>query len=105
MAESSSGASGPLRQILTLFIIVMLVLFVAKVYLRDPDFRHVEVCYLPHKAAHLLWVDAWGFIVPYDNASYLKHSRDLSEFFTSCTQRVSGWTWLRTIGSSKQPQE
>lgn len=105
MAESSSKPSGPVRQILTAFLLVMLTLYAGKVYIRAPEYRHIEACYLPHKVAHFFWVDAWGAIVPDDNASYLKHSRDLSQFFTACTERVSGWTWLRRIGTSSQDQQ
>lgn len=104
MADSSSSQSGPVTQILTAVIAVTLCIFVAKIYLRAPEYRHIEACYLPHKVAHLFWVDIWGMVVPDDNASYLKHSRDLSDFFTICTERVAGWEWLRSIGPSVQDQ-
>lgn len=104
MADSSSSQSGPVRQILSLVIAVTFILFIVKIYLRDPEYRHIEACYLPHKVAHLFWVDIWGMVVPDDNASYLKHSRDLSVFFTECTERVAGWEWLRSIGIPAQDQ-
>ncbi|AGL46417.1 hypothetical protein JOY19_32965 (plasmid) [Pseudomonas aeruginosa] len=100
MAEGK--ASSPVRQILTLILSVTLVLYIGKIYLRTPEYRHIEVCYLPHKAAHLFWVDVWGALVPDDTASYLKHSRDLEEFFNSCVQRTAHWTWLRSFGPSNQ---
>ena len=103
MAEGSKP-TGALRQIIWWIIATTLCLYLAKVLLRAPEYRHYEVCYLPHKVAHLFWVDAWGYVVPDHNATYLKHSRDLSEFFTSCTQRVGGWTWLRSIGTSSPQQ-
>ncbi len=58
MAEGK--ASSPVRQILTLILSVTLVLYIGKIYLRTPEYRHIEVCYLPHKAAHLFWVDVWA---------------------------------------------
>jgi len=95
MAESSSSQSGPFGQIIKLITIVLLVLYAAKVYLRDPNYRHVEVCYMPYKIAHLAWVDVWGAVVTDDTASLLKHSRDLASFFKSCTEEAGTWTLLR----------
>ncbi|KQW19818.1 MULTISPECIES: hypothetical protein [Pseudomonas] len=101
MAESAPSRSGPFRQILNLIVIGLLCLYIGKVYVRDPDYRHVEVCYMPYKVAHLFWVDAWGAVVTDDTASLMKHSRDLSRFFQSCTDEVSTWTLLRTLGNSQ----
>jgi hypothetical protein len=100
MAEGK--ASSPVRQILTLIILATLILWVGKIFLRTPEYRHVEVCYLPHKVGHLIWVDVWGALVPDDTASYLKHSRDLEAFFNSCIQRTSHWGFLRYFGPSNQ---
>jgi hypothetical protein len=101
MAESAPSAKGPFRQILTLIGLVLTVLYLGKIYLRDPDYRHVEVCYLPYKIAHLVWVDAWGAIVTDDAATHLKHSRDLADMFHACTTHVSQQTWLRTLGTNQ----
>ena len=91
MAEStSSSSSGPFSMIIKLIVLVLLCLYVAKVYLRDPAYRHVEVCYMPYKVAHLFWVDAWGAVVTDDTVSLIKHSRDLSHFFQSCRGREGG---------------
>lgn len=100
MAESAPSQSGPVKQFLKLIVFVLLCLYVAKVYLRDPEYRHVEVCYMPYKIAHLVWVDAWGAVVTDDTASLMKHSRDLSRFFRSCSEEVSTWTLLRTLGNN-----
>ncbi|MCF5374476.1 hypothetical protein [Pseudomonas syringae] len=97
MAESASGPSGPFRQIVHLILVVLIILYLAKIYLRDPEYRHVEVCYMPYKVAHLAWVDAWGAVVTDDTASLLKHSRDLGHFFNVCSEEVSTWTLLRTL--------
>ena len=99
MANSAPAHSGPVRQIINLIILVLLVIYIAKVYLRDPEYRHVEVCYMPYKVAHLFWVDAWGAVVTDDTASLLKHSRDLTSFFQSCNDEVSTWPLLRTLGT------
>jgi hypothetical protein len=104
MADSSSSQSGPVRQLLAAVVAVTLCLYVAKIYLRAPEYRHVEACYLPYIVAHKFWVDAWGLVVPDDNASYLKHSRDLSDLFNTCTHEVAGWEWLRNIGTPAQDQ-
>jgi len=101
MADSASSAKGPFGQILTLVGLVLLVLYLGKIYLRDPNYRHVEVCYLPYKIAHVVWVDMWGAIVTDDTATHLKHSRDLAAFFTSCTNYVGQHTWLRTLGTDQ----
>lgn len=101
MAESSGSQRGPLAHSLFVIALVVLVLFVVKVYLRAPEYRYVEVCYLPHKVFHFAWVDAWGLFVPDDSASYLSHTRDVSKFFFSCTQQAIGWDWLRTIGTNQ----
>ncbi|NVL49805.1 hypothetical protein F2S72_08640 [Pseudomonas syringae pv. actinidiae] len=60
MPDSAPSQSGPLKQIIHLFLVVLVILYLAKIYLRDPNYRPVEVCYMPYKIAHLLWVDAWG---------------------------------------------
>ena len=99
MANSAPAHSGPVRQIINLIILVLLVIYIAKVYLRDPEYRHVEVCYMPYKVAHLFWVDAWGAVVTDDTASLLKHNRDLTSFFQSCNDEVSTWPLLRTLGT------
>ncbi|KZN20594.1 MULTISPECIES: hypothetical protein [Pseudomonas] len=104
MAEGSSSQSGPFRQLLSAVIAVTLCIYVAKIYLRAPEYRHIEACYLPYIVAHKVWVDAWGMVVPDDNASYLKHSRDLSNFFDSCSEYLAGKEWLRSIGSPAQDQ-
>ena len=104
MADSSSSQSGPFRQLLSAVVAVTLCIFIAKIYLRAPEYRPVEVCYLPYVVAHKVWVDAWGMVVPDDNASYLKHSRDLSNFFNSCTEQVAGWDWLRSIATPANNQ-
>lgn len=101
MADSAPSHHGPVRQIIKLIMLVLLVLYIAKVYLRDPEYRPVEVCYMPYKVAHLFWVDAWGAVVTDDTASLLKHSRDLTHFFQSCTDEVSTWPLLRTLGTSQ----
>lgn len=99
MGEQSSGGGsrGPVVGTIYLVIIVMLILYLSKIYIRDPDHRYIEVCYLPHKVAHVFWVDFWGLIVPSDNASLIKHSRDLEAFFYSCTKTAKGWQLLRSI--------
>lgn len=99
MAESSPSQSGPFKQIVHLILVVLVVLYLAKIYLRDPNYRAVEVCYMPYKIAHLFWVDAWGAVVTDDTASLLKHSRDLTRFFQSCTEEAGTWTLLRTLGT------
>lgn len=101
MAESSSSSTGPFRQIVWLIVIVLLVLYLAKIYLRDPEYRHVEVCYLPYKVAHLFWVDVWGAVVAEDTSAILKHSRDVNGFFSSCTNTVGKQQWLRTLGTKQ----
>lgn len=98
MSESAPSQSGPLKQIIHLILAVMIVLYLVKIYQRDPDYRAVEVCYLPYKVAHLFWVDAWGAVVTDDTASFLKHSRDLTSIFKSCTEEASTWKLLRTLG-------
>ena len=80
MSESAPSQSGPLKQIIHLILAVMIVLYLVKIYQRDPDYRAVEVCYLPYKVAHLFWVDAWGAV------------------FKSCTEEASTWKLLRTLG-------
>lgn len=105
MPESKGQAKGPFKQIVTLIIAVLLVLYVAKIYLREPEYRHVEVCYLPYKVAHLFWVDAWGVVVTSDTGSLLKHSRDLNGFFKSCTNFVGKQSWLLNIGGSPQSKQ
>jgi len=100
MAESAPSHSGPLRQWIKLIVFVLACLYIAKVYLRDPEYRHVEVCYMPYKIAHLFWVDAWGAVVTDDTASLMKHSRDLTRFFHGCSEEVSTWTLLRTLGNT-----
>jgi hypothetical protein len=100
MADSTPSRSGPFRQVINLIVLVLVSLYIIKVYLRDPEYRHVEVCYMPYKVAHLFWVDAWGAVVTDDTASLMKHSRDLSHFFHSCTEEVSTWTLLRTLGNT-----
>ncbi|MPQ69422.1 hypothetical protein [Pseudomonas sp. MWU12-2323] len=99
MADSSPAHRGPFRQIINLAILVLVVIYIAKIYLRDPEYRHVEVCYMPYKVAHLFWVDAWGAVVTDDTASLLKHSRDLTRFFQYCNDEVSSWTPLRMYGT------
>lgn len=99
MPDSAPSQSGPLKQIIHLFLVVLVILYLAKIYLRDPNYRPVEVCYMPYKIAHLLWVDAWGAVVTDDTASLLKHSRDLTRFFQSCTEEAGTWTLLRTLGT------
>jgi hypothetical protein len=102
MADGSgSSQRGPVATSLTLIFLTLLIIYVGKICLRAPEYRYVEVCYLPHKVAHWFWVDAWGSFVPDDNASYIKHSRDLTTFFISCTQQTAGWDWLRTIGPNQ----
>lgn len=101
MAESTrSSSSGPFSQIIKLIVLVLVLLYIVKIYLRDPAYRHVEVCYMPYKVAHLFWVDAWGAVVTDDTASLMKHSRDLSHFFQSCTDEVGTWPLLRTLGNT-----
>jgi hypothetical protein len=98
MADSAPRHSGPFRQIVSLLFICLMAIYITKVYLRDPDYRHVEVCYMPYKLAHILWVDAWGGVFTDDTATLLKHSEDLSRFFESCTEELSNWSPLRTLG-------
>ena len=101
MPDSAPAQRGPFRQIVHLVLIVLLILYAAKVYLRDPNYRHVEVCYMPYKVAHLAWGDVWGAVVTDDTASLLKHSRDLTHFFKLCTDEVSTWTLLRSPGTNQ----
>lgn len=101
MAEGGSTQRGPLAHSLLVICLVLLVIYVGKIFLRAPEYRYVEVCYLPHKVAHLFWVEAWGVFVPDDSASYIKHSRDLTTFFISCTQQTASWELLRTIGPNQ----
>lgn len=91
----------------TFFWIVLIVVFLygLKIHLREPQFRHVEVCYLPHKVASLFWVDLWGAVVPDDNRSLLKHARDLEQFFFSCTSTTRNWGFLRYGESQKNAQQ
>lgn len=98
MPDSAPSQSGPFKQIIHLALAVMVVLYLAKIYIRDPEYRAVDVCFMPYKIAHLFWVDAWGAVVTDDTASLLKHSRDLTSFFHSCTEEVGTWTLLRTLG-------
>jgi hypothetical protein len=100
MADSAPSQKGPFQQVVHLILVVLVILYLAKIYLRDPEYRHVEVCYMPYKVAHLFWVDAWGAVVTDDTASLLKHSHDLTRFFKSCTEEVSTWTLLRTLGTT-----
>lgn len=101
MAESSSNgsSSGPVGKSLKIVLIVMIVIYASKVYLRTPEYRYIEVCYLPHKVFQLAWIDVWGLFIPDDSTSYLSHVNDVSGFFRSCTQETAGWEWLRTIGT------
>ena len=105
MPESRGHSTGPFRQIITLLFIGILALYVTKIYLREPEYRHVEVCYLPYKLGHLVWVDTWGLFINNDTASYLKHSRDLNGFFKSCTNFVGKQSWLLKISSSPQTKQ
>lgn len=100
MADSAPSQKGPFQQVVHLILVVLVILYLAKIYLRDPEYRHVEVCYMPYKVAHLFWVDAWGAVVTDDTASLLKHSHDLTRFFKSCTEEASTWTLLRTLGTT-----
>tara|TARA_R110002124_G_scaffold128157_23_gene288805 strand:+ start:34379 stop:34693 length:315 start_codon:yes stop_codon:yes gene_type:complete len=104
MADSTSSPAGPVRQIFLLIITVLLILYLGKIYLRDPEYRNVEVCYLPYKIAHLFWVDVWGAVVTEDTSATLKHSRDVNQFFSSCTKTVGKQEWLRTFGTNQQPE-
>lgn len=101
MAEGSTTQRGPVAHSLLIIFAALLVIYVGKICLRAPEYRYVEVCYLPHKIAYLAWVNAWGVFVPDDSASYIKHSRDLTTFFISCTQQTARWDWLRTIGPNQ----
>lgn len=102
MPESSgSSPRGPVGQVVQLVAIVLVILYAAKIYLRDPQYRHIEICYMPYKVAHVVWVDAWGMLVTDDTASLLKHSRDLASFFKSCTESASSWPLLRTLGTNQ----
>ena len=101
MADSAPAPSGPFKQILQLIMLVLVILYLGKIYVRDPEYRHVEVCYLPYKVAHMVWVDGWGAVVTDDTASLLKHSRDLARYFHVCTGEVGTWTWLRTFASTQ----
>jgi hypothetical protein len=98
MADSAPRSSGPFRQILSLCFIGLMAVYITKIYLRDPNYRHVEVCYMPYKLAHRVWVDAWGGVFTDDTATLLKHSEDLSQFFESCTERLRDWSPLRDLG-------
>jgi hypothetical protein len=90
----------------TLFWVVLIVisLYLFKIYLREPHLRYVEVCYLPHKVANFFWVDVWGAVVPNDNATLLKHSMDLKKFFFTCTSTTKHWSVLR-IGEQRPGAE
>lgn len=79
-------------------IVITLILWVAKIYLRSPEQRHVEVCYLPHKVARFVWVDVWGALVPGDNSNYVKHSNDVKDSYFNCLQIAGGWEWLKKYG-------
>lgn len=98
----SEGKSSGGSRFFSLVLIALLLLYAVKVYLRDPDYRHVEVCYLPYKIGHLVWVDLWGFVVTDDTATHLKHSRDVTSFFRGCVDTVGQQTWLRKIGTDQQ---
>lgn len=93
MAENSSQNPG--KSTLFWIILIVIALYLFKVALREPQYRHVEVCFLPHKIGHFFWVDAWGMVVPDDNRSLLKHSRDLEAFFFNCTNTTKHWSFLR----------
>lgn len=101
MAESQSGDKGPISRSIKIFSVLLLILYLGKVYLRAPEYRHIEVCYLPHKIMHFVWVDVWGAFAPSDSTSYLSHARDTRRFFFTCTTHTAGWNWLRSFGSPK----
>lgn len=102
MAESQSNDNGPIFRSIKILAIVLLILYAGKVYLRTPEYRHVEVCYLPHKIMQIAWVDVWGAFVPSDSASYLSHSRDARKFFFTCTKHTAGWDWLRSFATQNR---
>lgn len=93
MAESRSDR--PLMGTLKWILLVVLALYIFKIYLREPQLRYIEVCYLPHKVAGFFWVDVWGTVVPNDNVTLIKHSMDLKQFFFNCTSTTKNWDFLQ----------
>lgn len=99
MAENTGKPAGSFTQIMRVCVGILLILYIAKIYLRDPDYRHIEVCYLPYKISHVVWVGAWGTLFTNDIATYQKHSSDLSDMYNSCVNSVGKWTWLRSFSN------
>ena len=67
MPESAPSHSGPFKQIVHLILAVLVVLYLAKIYLRDPEYRAVEVCYCPTKShTSLGWTygERWSPMTP-----------------------------------------
>ncbi len=101
MAESDSSDKSPIASSLKIVLLVLLLIYVVKVYLRAPEYRYIEVCYLPHKLVQLVWVDIWGAFVTSDNASYLEHARDSQKFFFSCTNYTAKFNWLKSFAAPR----
>jgi hypothetical protein len=103
MAESGGQSpKGAFRTIVYTLVLILAVLYAGKVYIREPEYRHIEACYLPFKVGHLFWVDAWGAVVTNDTGTHLKHSRDMKSFFASCTSFMGKQSWL--LGSNGNTQ-
>ncbi|WP_213664214.1 hypothetical protein [Stutzerimonas stutzeri] len=93
MAEGRSDR--PMMGTIKWILLVIVALYIFKIYLREPPLRYIEVCYLPHKVAAFFWVDVWGTVVPNDNVTLIKHSMDLKQFFFNCTATTKNWDFLQ----------
>ena len=101
MSEGSSSQTGPVKQTLLLLMAIMICIYVAKVFLRSPEHRAQEVCYLPYLIVEFAIVDVWGAVVANDPVSYLKHARYAANFHSNCMALTSKWGFLQHL--SKNP--
>lgn len=84
MNEHSPGRTGPVKQILLLIMAVTICLYVGKIFLRSPEHRAEEACYLPYLLVEFVIVQAWGAVISNDPVTYLKHARYAADFHASC---------------------
>jgi len=78
------------------FLIVLTIVWLTKVYLREPEKRPQEVCYLPYKAYNFVYVDVfYGTFLIDEQIAMIKASKKTNRFYFNCLSTTKGWGWLK----------
>ncbi|MEE8059953.1 MAG: hypothetical protein V3T17_19300 [Pseudomonadales bacterium] len=87
-SNSSSIESGGISLFMWIIVIV-LVVYVSKIYLRDNQYRPDEACYVPYIILNFFYVDAFGYFMTDDDFGMIGRSLETSEIQSLCLKHTT----------------